>query len=549
MKKKLLLFALLLMAFVCLFSVLVSAKDLSVEAIPNDLLHNGDSVTHFVVIEGEEWFVQSNGVITNYNVSALETAIAALAADGGALHALGYTADDIGVKWDTKIILPNTIDGVTITSFSWNTDTIRHSKYSKNCGYFNTGKVQSNSPNVGSAWTFIPELRCFEYDKNTEITAMPADMLAGAKKFKKFINLPLERFETIGSNAFGGNKTILSGVLYLNATTIGDNAFNNALTNVTGIVFGENLTSIGNQTFTVKSSETGLGAPLLEFVEFKCDITTLQFVATNDSSNKGSFYFGGAYSRTAYSNLKCIILSNPANASLITGESAALSDVVTGLRFDSDASNNLVYKSHSIDTSTARIEYPDGYAKSGALLSDCTRCVYKASEKTNPLITALGYSIKIGKNALDGGFEINLSALEAYEKINNTKVNLGILILNPKYLTAESFFDENGNLMATSGAVNVQLEGIEYNRINYMISGFSSELQDVELVICAYMYEDKNDVQIIQKEYAYEKEDDVSPMVSKITKGQQTLYSVTFKSVLAPETTLFKNDLDEYTNK
>ena len=548
MKKKLLLFALLLMAFVCLFSVLVSAKDLDVEAIPGDLLHN-DSVTHFVVIEGEEWFVQSNGVITNYNVSALETAIAALAADGGALHALGYTADDIGVKWDTKIILPNTIDGVTITSFAWNTDTIRHSKYSKSCGYFNTGKVQSNSPNVGSAWTFIPELRCFEYDKNTEITAMPADMLAGASKFKKFINLPLERFETIGSNAFGGNKTILSGVLYLNATTIGANAFNNALTNVTGIVFGENLTSIGNQAFTVKSSETGLGAPLLEFVEFKCDITTLQFVATNDSSNKGSFYFGGAYSRTPYSNLKCIILSNPANASLITGESAALSDVVTGLRFDSDASDNLVYKSHSIDTSTARIEYPDGYAKDGKLNADCTRCVCVVTKKTTPLITALGYSIKLDGNGLAGGFEIDLEALATYEATSNTKVNLGILIANPKYLNGESFFDENGKLISTCGTLSVDVGEMKYNRISYMINGFASEFQDLELVICAYMYENKDDIEIIQKEYAYENEGDVSPMVSKITKGQQTLYSITFEAVLQPKTTVFKNDLDEYTSK
>ena len=56
-------------------------------------------------------------------------------------------------------------------------------------------------------------------------------------------------------------------------------------------------------------------------------------------------------------------------------------------------------------------------------------------------------------------------------------------------------------------------------------------------------------VQIIQKEYAYEKEDDVSPMVSKITKGQQTLYSITFEAVLQPKTTVFKNDLDEYTSK
>ncbi len=136
MKSKLLITLVLALTFVCLFALGVSAKDLYLEEIPDDLKIDGDTVTHFLVIEGEEYYGGRAGVVNLFNMDNIAAGIAKLEAEGGALNKLGYTASDLGTKFLTKLIIPDTFGGAIVTEVNINNGgSFKNQKYFTSCGY------------------------------------------------------------------------------------------------------------------------------------------------------------------------------------------------------------------------------------------------------------------------------------------------------------------------------------------------------------------------------------------------------------------------------
>ena len=59
----------------CLLVVGVSARELYLEEIPEDLLISGDTVTHFLVIEGEEYYGGSGSTVNSFNMDKIQLGI------------------------------------------------------------------------------------------------------------------------------------------------------------------------------------------------------------------------------------------------------------------------------------------------------------------------------------------------------------------------------------------------------------------------------------------------------------------------------------------
>ena len=177
----------------------------------------------------------------------------------------------------------------------------------------------------------------------------------------------------------------------------------------------------------------------------------------------------------------------------------------------------------------------DGYK-----VHKCVRCTETDSSEIAPAIFIhRGYSYKEdgSKSGVYTEFYINSIALSEYESVNVTTVSFGIAIFNPTYLNdGENFFDGT-NVDADKGVVQVDLNenSRKYSRLYCLISGFDKANEkhtSLELVIAGFAYEADGDVQIMQKQYEVKENEDVfSPYLSKVTKNDAVLYTVSIVTV------------------
>ena len=481
MKNKFFITLVLLITFVCLFALGVSAKELYLEEIPDDLKIDGDTVTHFLVIEGEEYYGGSGATINLFNMEKIAEEIAKLEAEGGALYNLGYTASDLGTKFLTKLIIPGTFNGQTVTNVNINNDgNFKKQTYFRNCGYL---VYPSSTTTTNDANDCNGELRCIDFGENSALVNIPYCYMQNAKKLIRLINMP-KNLETIEDSAFRGCGSLEgdeNGQLYISAKTIKTKAFDNAMANVRSIVFGENVETLYSQSF----SNGEVSSPLVTYIEFKCDVTKVSFPANSTTSSYvGAFYFGKNDSqRRPYSNLVCIILSNPAQAGCdgqtfrsVSGQDVFFNDI-TG-------EDDFVYTSHAMQSingcqeSCIRCELTQlkkdadhtcvySYTKAdGSALSyleeiyvnfECTTCGTKSQlEIIDPIFTTLGYSVEEGGEL--GGVtlktKIDFVALARYEELTEEKLHYGVVAgIKTNTSTGNLISFEGDEAKASEGAV------------------------------------------------------------------------------------------------
>ncbi len=132
----------------------------------------------------------------------------------------------------------------------------------------------------------------------------------------------------------------------------------------------------------------------------------------------------------------------------------------------------------------------------GDKLFDCTRCEESVVEQggASPIFTAKGYSTNPDKNAINGGYSVNLKALELYEEING-QIEYGIVIANAKAFGGKTLFDAN-NEVNSSKALRVEIEG-DYANFDCSIMFGANAGADLTLIICAYVI-DANGVHTVQ---------------------------------------------------
>ena len=485
----------------CLLVLGISAKELYLEEIPNDLKISGDTVTHFLVIDGEEYYGGSGSTVNSFNMDKIGEEIAKLEAEGGALHALGYKGSDLGTKFLTKLIIPGTYNGTVVTKVDINNDgSFKRKTYFTNCGYL---VYPSSTTTTNDANDCNGQLRCIDFGENSQITAIPYCYMNNAKKLVRLLNMP-KNLNSIEENAFRWCSSLEgdeNGQLYISAKTIKKKAFDNAMTNVRSIVFGENVQSLATESF----SNGEVASSMVTYIEFKCDVTRVSFPSCDAAANNGAFYFGANSSqRRPYSSLVCIILSNPAQADCdgktfceASGQRVYFNDV--------GGVDDYVYTSHDIEPKNscfeactrcelvklkenpthegATVVFKDENGNDFSYLSDIYVCIScpvcgfnEVSEIIDKIVTTKGYSVcEYGEAGVTHTVGINKASLANYEKLSGEKLYYGVVAGVKKDGYSDKLISyENGVLLTADNAIAVDFTGTEYEILDLKVTNVNT---------------------------------------------------------------------------
>ena len=197
------------------------------------------------------------------------------------------------------------------------------------------------------------------------------------------------------------------------------------------------------------------------------------------------------------------------------------------------------------------ITYPNGYNKSGEKTEKCTDCDYCEVITVSAIFDAMGYTSK-DTTGFGTGISLNIEALEAFEASTGKTLSYGIVAFNPKFLNVsedekvvDTFFVD-GMINASKGALQVEANDT-YRTFSLLITGFTPEMDSLELVFAGYVYEsdDKSTVQLFQKNYGAR---DETPMKTQVVR-ETVLHTITISSVCTPVQTGGKIFLDKFTTE
>lgn len=511
MKRKATISLLFIALFVVAFAICVSAKTVYLEEIPQELKVQNDSFTHFVVFEEEKYFTGSGATIDGLNTDAMN-------AD---MESAGIDASKIGSTYLTRYNIPAYM-GETLITYANLNSMKTHAYFKGVCGYVQLAGTVNQVHDMNDC---VSQLRGFDFGENSQVTKIPMSFVRYASKLKVIKNFPRNLTEGIESQAFCNCSNAFSGEIYINASSIGGKAFDNAIANVTGITFGPLTRSFAKESLSC--GETG--DVQIEYLEFQCDITQLTFNPSTDTGFNGTFYFGlnSESQRKPLNKLKCIILSNPAQANVVDG--TAFQSFFDYDVFFNASAENPVYTSHALVQEETTVTY-ESLSKPGVKSTPCSRCIYSAKQELDPIYTSKGYAIKDNGTGIDGGFVVSQKALTEWQKCGGAQnVKFGIVIFNPKFLKEDAIFDANGRINCDSGALQVEFENLSYETFNFMISNFTDAHANLELVIAGYAVVDGDysKAELNQKSYALTE----TPAVSTVTRGKNTLYTITISTV------------------
>ena len=208
---------------------------------------------------------------------------------------------------------------------------------------------------------------------------------------------------------------------------------------------------------------------------------------------------------------------------VVRGRDFVASEWVSGaqycIEFESDCEH---------DYDEIEIEYANGFDNVGKITFKCSICSLEKSEECEKMLTSIGYSVRSDDGnglGLSGGYMINQGLRALYEALNEIKLDFGIIVLNPEYVTADSFM-LGGIITSTERALQVSITETSISTVNVMIRGIDEDTMDLDIIISAYILEKKND-EIIDTSF-YQAE--TSAEVVSLVKADATLYSVSYNS-------------------
>ena len=341
---------------------------------------------------------------------------------------------------------------------------------------------------------------------------------------------PTSQLQTIGANAFNDCRVLKSIYIPSTVTSIGDNAFYQCYAMKT-IENLENcqVTSLGTDVFyyvpitSIKLPKglTTLGAAFrsnekLATVYLPDTITSIADTFTGTQPTKAVYIYTGssvsalsACTRIAgakavkydYSKDDEYYLSMPTNEDPIiivydynvckafyanvhnyANETGDCMDGVKCERCPSSlegTTGHTNYEKVTFESLTS-----NGVREYGCSNDGCTK--YDVSETLKPVFTAKGYSTNPDKNAINGGYSVDLYSLALYERLIGT-LKYGIVIANANSFGEKTFLDEN-NKVNSDKALQVEMDK-QYSNFDCSINFGTNTGMDIDLVICAYVIE------------------------------------------------------------
>ena len=482
MKRKILIVSIMMMLFVLLFTLSVSAKDAYVEPVPEHLVDEGEVLEYFIVLDGEEYYGASGSTLDSLNSSSIESALNKLAENSEYTDAV--TA--LGTKYLLKLVLPAQINGTSIAHVYVNNDAFKKKDYFMNkCGALVYAPTHTST---GDGNECANVLRTIDFGENSQIKTIPLCYMGKASQLRELKNIPA-KLDSIEKSAFAYCSK-LSGVLYLNATTIKEKAFENAIVRVDGIILGPDTVNIATEAFGTR--EVNEGSKSTKFIEFQCDVTKMNIVAS--AENQGAFYFEKGVQRNPYSALTCLILSHPSNQAMITEGETTFQSFLPNVYFNeaSKTTGNLVIKGHhNLET----VDYENGFLANGIKNGACKDCGHVAdSVVLEPLFKCNGYSVpEDGSNGIVVGYSVNKIAIAEYERITQKTVAYGVFAVAEEKLGENKIFNSEG--VASNGVISTEISSYDFDRFDLIITNFADALKDKNLAMGAYA--------LVDGEYSY----------------------------------------------
>ena len=484
MKKALLVF--ILAIILCLMFVFtINAEQAYLEEIPSEWLYSKDTVTHFIVFNGNEYFNDAT-TLNSLATGVMDASLSNVKIDRYSNETVSISTSEIGVIYLTKFVFPGTTtDGKAVTNVNLNA--------MKSNGTYFWGKVGSIVlPSSATATSdmnqAVGNLRHIDFGENSQLKNIPGYLANSAEKLSCVENFPKD-LDSIGSNAFNKCKYAFKGVLYINATTIGASAFNNATTGLTGLIFGPKLKSIGNQSICSRANETGLGEPKLKFIEFQCSVSALSLQAIGNDVGSFNFAPKSGNPRSPYSSLKCIVISHPDDLALLNSGKSTIQELNSNIYFDEQGDNPII-TSHKVGQ---RVDAPiyESYYETGYVRHACPDCGKEELTPFAPFFECLGYSRTEGNGlepSITVGFKTDRAALNKYIDFTKNSVEIGAIVVGAGELNFAPL-DENGNIneQASATVIKVPIKVNDY--FDCKIVGFSPEQFDNKLMLGAYIIE------------------------------------------------------------
>ena len=454
------------------------------ETVPDHLRRSSElgKEMYFIVFDHESHFIGSGNTIDNLNTDKIQKE----------LDVLKISLDEIGndKKYLIKYVFPAYLNDTLVTYVNVNTNIKSSAYFNGKCGYVAFPGTMTQTHDMNER---VSALRGVDFGKNSQLKVIPTHFANAAVNLREVKNFPTAKLEVIESKSFDGAKYAFRGELIINARTIGERAFDNATTYVTKLVFGPNVKSFGQQSFSIRSSETGLGNPQLQAVEFKCDVSQLTYT----SSSYGAFYFNaGGDSRSEYPSLKCIILSNPNNKALVVDGETLFSNIVLNsarFKFFDDAKKEILYTSHDFDYESLSISYTS-FLENGVISTPCKRCGASEHESAAPLFRFDGISSPIDESRIEIyiGFTVNREAIKQYEDITGNKVDFGIVAAAQAVVNNSLPLDLNGNVTTFENGTVIKASANKTgtsDAFELIIKGFTNETdKDISLLLAGYVH-------------------------------------------------------------
>ena len=326
-------------------------------------------------------------------------------------------------------------------------------------------------------------------------------------------------------------------------TELGASAFKQCA--IAEIVLPEGLTYIDERAFDACTS--------LKKIYIPRTVTFIDEIAFNGVTDAEYYFTGSEETTSGWEITNEIQYVNHCDV-YYGGEHACEDDGDCTTPLICDTCGKVFEADISIHKLQMEVKYDNGYANEGYKRNACTICnsFVASEEKLTPIFECLGYSTNDDNSGIATGFNINHDALSEYEEISGKKITFGIVVFNPKYLGTDTIFNADGKINASKGALQVELD-LAYAHCKLCVSGMSLDNEEhtaLELVFAGYAYEgeDKANIQVFQKEYLGTQEAPAhSPMASKVTRGNNVLYTIKLQTVLTPtQITTGKEDLLEF---
>ena len=337
------------------------------------------------------------------------------------------------------------------------------------------------------------------------------------------ITIP-EGVTSIGSTAFKGCTNLKELVLPNSVKSAGKHAFGSC-TNLETLNLGEGFSTVSGSSGDYETTQSDTK---LKYVYFSSNFLTTVNAATagsykhifNISETKIVFFFTGTEEQANLIKEKMTTVGNNVNLSSAVLEQYNPNTDYTDYA-STKGSNIIVWgyneckafynDVHTLEEGTSLSV--DSYVQAFDELCVCTRCedATKVNEEAYaPIFELLGVSASMSEGSVCVGYSFDKASYDAYTRVTGKTISFGVVgIIPPENVDMDTFEPVNTDLTPYDNYTILANITDQYASFDFIINGFTSEYYDTALTMCAFVgdgtkvdYITSENGETVQLEYA-----------------------------------------------